>query len=72
MPLANLYDIEITNTFTNATTEYNAVANMTGCRDAINTHYGCEMITKNGVCNLMTRGREKSPDRFAGIRIAKH
>jgi hypothetical protein len=68
MPTRRTYDLRITNTFTGETTECSA-PDLLGCRDAINKHFGCNMITKHGVVNLMVRGKEGSPDRFAGIRI---
>ena len=68
MPTRRTYDLRITNTFTDETAECNA-PDLLGCRDAINKHFGCNMITKHGVVNLMVRGKEGSPDRFAGIRI---
>ena len=70
MPPYKLYDIEITNQYTNKTAKYNGVLCLVDCADTINTHFGCPMITKNGVTNLMVRGKQGSPDRFSGIRIS--
>ena len=68
MPTRKQYEIEITNTYTGEKHGYE-VLSLEGCRDRINEHYGCQMITKNGVVNLIVRGRENSPKRFAGIHI---
>ena len=64
MPTRRTYDLRITNTFTDETAEYNA-PDLLGCRDAINQHFGCTMITKHGVVNLMVRGRQIGSLAFA-------
>jgi hypothetical protein len=68
MPTRRLYDIRISNKYTQETADYKA-ADLCDCADTINKHFGCLMITKNGVVNLMCRGIEGSPPRFRGIRI---
>ena len=69
MPTYKLYDIEITNQYTNEAAKYNGVLCLAECAETINKHFGCPMITKNGVTNMMIRGVSGSPERFSGIRI---
>jgi hypothetical protein len=69
MPAYRLYDIQITNQYTNKTAEYNDVLSLALCSETINKHFGCPMITKHGVTNMMIRGKEGSPERFIGVSV---
>ena len=70
MPTYKLYEIEITNQYTHKTAKYNEVRCLAECAETINKHFGCSMITTNGITNMMTRGVSGSPERFSGIRIS--
>ena len=70
MPTYKLYDIEITNQYTNEAAKYNGVLCLAECAETINNHFGCSMITKNDITNMMIRGVSGSPERFSGIRIS--
>jgi len=69
MPTHRLYDIQITNQYTDETTEYKEVPTLKECSETVNNHFSCPMITKHGITNLMCRGRDGSPERFIGVRI---
>ena len=72
MPQRIHYTICIANQHTGGSVWYDAF-DLTECDHAINWHYGLhDMITRNGVVNLLVRGVGKSPKRFSAIRIDRH
>ena len=66
-----LYRLRIRNEYTGQTHAYE-VTNVAGLVAGINAHYGLRnMITRDGVRNLMVRGRARSPKRFGSIHIER-
>lgn len=66
-----LYRLRIRNEYTDHTHAYE-VTNVAGLVAGINAHYGLKnMITRDGVRNLMVRGHERSPKRFGSIHIER-
>ena len=66
-----LYRLRIRNEYTGQTHAYE-VMNVAGLVAGINAHYGLRsMITRDGVRNLMVRGRARSPKRFGSIHIER-
>jgi hypothetical protein len=71
MPQRLHYDIEITNQYSGGSVRYKTDSLME-CAKAINQHYGLhDMITRNGVVNMLVRGSGNSPKRFSAIRIER-
>ena len=71
MPARMHYKVRIHNQYTGGIAVYDA-DDMNECKHAINMHYGnIDMITYNGVVNMLQRGAEKSPKRFSTIRIVR-
>ena len=71
MPVRMQYKVHIHNQYTGGVAVYDA-GDMNECKHAINMHYGnLDMITYNGVVNMIQRGVEKSPKRFSAIRIVR-
>lgn len=71
MPQRLHYDIEIANQYSGGSVWYKADS-VVECARAINQHYGLhDMITRNGVVNMLVRGSHNTPKRFSAIRIKR-